>query len=344
MRKRFRVILDADDVLFDCNGTAVRDLNEEKGTGYKLSQITKWGSLGNGLDERLKYFSRPGWMRKLPLMPGAKEFVTKLSKIAEIFVVTNVQPICAGARMDAIIEHFPEICPANILIGGRKDLMHADIMLDDAPHNLEKTTGVEYPILFRQPWNYGKTGLYSVSSYEEFLTLVKMIQSGMGNREHGYDSIVLVGPSGSGKKKLAENLMKRNPRIRRVTTYTTKPGGLGYIHLTEEEFANREIALFETSSYMGYRFGTFKPDITDEINEGHIPLLIMDINGMIAMKSEFNPISVYVDAPREECIRNILTRDLPIDEMVQRITALDLEARNEQFCDITLSADSDVSL
>ncbi|MCC2255558.1 hypothetical protein LKD70_14230 [Ruminococcus sp. CLA-AA-H200] len=345
MRKQFQIILDADDVLFDCNGTAVRDLNRSFGTNFKVSDITRWGPMGNALDERLNFFNEPSWVRKLPLFPGAREFVKKLSEIAELLVVTNVPAKCAGARMDALIENFPWIQPSNILIGGRKDLLKADMMLDDAPHNLEKATDVEYPVLFRQPWNYGKTGLYSVSRYDEFLTLVQMVQNGMGiKKPDKYDSIVLVGPSGSGKKKLADNLLKRNPRIRRVTTYTTKPGGMGYIHLSEKKFATKADEFFETSCYMGHRFGTYKPDIAAEIAEGNIPLLIMDINGMVAMKSEFCPISVYVDAPREDCIRDILSRDLSVNEMVRRIASLDLEARNERFCDITLTADSEVSL
>ena len=62
---------------------------------------------------------------------------------------------------------------SNILIGARKDLLNADMMLDDAPQNLDGAN-TRYPVLFRQPWNYGKTGLLSVSTYAEFLTLVSL--------------------------------------------------------------------------------------------------------------------------------------------------------------------------
>lgn len=347
MRKTFKVILDADDVLYDCNQEAVRRLNEEKGTDYSLSDITAWGLLGNGLDGRLRYFEDPEFVRTLPLMEGARNFVSRLAEMAEILVVTNVPAKCAGARMDALVRDFPEIRPSDILIGGRKDLLNADMMLDDAPHNLEKTPGVEYPVLFRRPWNYGKTGLYSVSCYQEFLTLVKMVQDGLGSRPFAgsgchmdYDSIVLVGPSGSGKKHLADTLMRENPRILRVSTYTTRPGGIGYRHITPEKFEEMSGQFFEKSCYMGHRFGTKAEDIREAISDGYIPLLIMDINGMISMKAGFRPLSIYVSASREDCIRSILERDFPMEEMVRRIAALDMEARNEQFCDLTLTADA----
>lgn len=347
MRKRMKVILDADDVLFNCNEEAVKDLNEELGTDYKKSQISKWGILGNGLDRRLKFFKDPDWIRSLPLMEGATDFVSQLAEFAEILVVTNVEPRCAGARMDAIIRAFPEINPSNILIGGRKDLLKADIMLDDRPENLEYASGVEYPVLFRQPWNYEKTGLYSVSTYEEFLTLAKMVQSGMGLcNPKDYDSIVLVGPSGSGKKYLADRLTERNRRIIRILSYTTKKDGIGYTHVSEEKFHSlaENGVFFETSSYMGHLFGTREEDLQKVMEDGGIPLLIMDINGMIAMKSIYHPLAVYVTGSREECIRNILLRSIPTDEKVQRIAAIDLESRNEQFCDITLTAGYNGSL
>lgn len=345
MRKLLKVILDCDDVLFMCNQRAVERLNLVNDTHYSINDINRWGILGNKLDERLMYFSEPSFMGSLPLYPGAKEFVSELSKKAEVVIATNVQPECAGARVNAIIRNFPDIKPSNILIGARKDLLKADIMLDDAPQNLE-AANVEYPVLFRQPWNYGKTGLFSVSSYHEFLTLVDMVRSGLSmNQESEYDAIVLVGPSGSGKKELAEKLISKKPKIQRVSSYTTKNSGLNYHHVTNAEFEAMRSEFFETSSYMGHLYGTKEEDIRVAMENGKIPLLIMDINGMIAMKAKFKTLAVYVHADRETCIRDLLNRELPIEELVQRLAALDLEMRNEQFCDITVTAsDTEISL
>lgn len=343
MRKLFKVILDCDDVLFMCNQKAIDLLNKEKGLDFKLADITKWGHLGNALDKRLEYFEDPDFVENLPLYPGAQEFVHELAKKAEVVIATNVPPKCAGARVNAIIKNFPDIKPSNILIGGRKDLLSADMMLDDAPQNLE-AANVEYPVLFRQPWNYGKTGLLSVSAYSEFLTLADMVKSHtVSDSDNGFDAIVLVGPSGSGKKKFADKLMKLNPSIRRVSSYSTKSGAY-YHSVTAETFDAMRESLFETSSYMGHLFGTRAEDIQSVIDEGNLPLLIMDVNGMIAMKSRFRTLSVFVKADKESCIKDVLMRGLSLEETVQRITAIDAEFRNEEFCDMTTANPKDLLL
>lgn len=173
-----------------------------------MSDITSWGTHNTGIDERLKYFADPKSFKNQPVYPGAQEFVHKLSKKAEVVIATNVPAQCAGVRINAIVKNFPEIKISNILIGARKDLLNADMMLDDAPQNLDGAN-TRYPVLFRQPWNYGKTGLLSVSTYAEFLTLVDLIRT---SEFADYDAnekpevIVLVDPSGSGKKKLADEL------------------------------------------------------------------------------------------------------------------------------------------
>ena len=237
---------------------------------------------------------------------------------------------------------------SNILIGARKDLLNADMMLDDAPQNLDGAN-TRYPVLFRQPWNYGKTGLLSVSTYAEFLTLVDLIRT---SEFADYDAnekpevIALVGSSGSGKKRLADELCLYS-QIDRVFCYTTKPSP-SYYNVTPAEFEAMKNRFFETSSYMGYRYGTKLKDIHDVLYACQIPLLIMDINGMLAVKSRFKKLAVFVKASKEDCIRDILKRgkeNCDTEEMVRRIASIDTELLNEEFCDITVTCnDADIVL
>ena len=344
----FKIILDCDDVLFGCNEQAIQKLNKEKGTSYKMSDITSWGTHNTGIDERLKYFADPKFVKNQPVYPGAQEFVHKLSKKAEVVIATNVPAQCASVRINVIVKNFPEIKISNILIGARKDLLNADMMLDDAPQNLDGAN-TRYPVLFRQPRNYGKTGLLSVSTYAEYLTLVDLIRT---SEFADYDAnekpevIVLVGPSGSGKKKLADELCLYS-QIDRVFCYTTKPSP-SYYNVTPAEFEAMKNKFFETSSYMGYRYGTKLKDIHDVLYACQIPLLIMDINGMLAVKSRFKTLAVFVKASKEDCIRDILMRDKEncnTEEMVRRIASIDMELLNEEFCDITVTCnDADTIL
>lgn len=102
----FKIILDCDDVLFGCNEQAIQKLNKEKGTSYKMSDITSWGTHNTGIDERLKYFADPKFVKNQPVYPGAQEFVHKLSKKAEVVIATNVPAQCAGVRINAIVKNF----------------------------------------------------------------------------------------------------------------------------------------------------------------------------------------------------------------------------------------------
>ncbi len=335
MRKGFTVILDADDTLYQCNNKAIELLNAERGTSYTIYDIKKWGMTGGLIDERLKYFNDPDFISSLRPINGAQEFVKKLSTIAEILICTDVKPQCAGSRFYSIIRDFPEIPPKNIIIGGRKDLLVADMSLDDGIHNLENSR-VDYPVLFQQPWNYGNTGMLSVAGYDEFLELVKLIKS---TRDciHHYEMVVLIGPSGSGKKQVAKQLIQKG-NFERVKTYSTK-NDTHYHSLSFEEFTLKKDAGFfsETSIYLGDMYGTRKEDIEQVISKGKIPLMILDINGAVAIRHLYDSLNVFVKAPKEDCIFDLLQRNLPTERAVQRITAIDSELRNEELCDLTIT-------
>ena len=146
--RKFKIALDADDVLYECNAYALKLLNEKKGTSYRISEVEKWGKMGNELDERFDFFQAPLFYEEQPLMQGAKEFVKKLSQIAEVFIVTSVYPQFAGLRIQRLVDDFPWLEPSNILIASRKELVHVDMILDDGAHNVSASI-VDYPVLFR---------------------------------------------------------------------------------------------------------------------------------------------------------------------------------------------------
>lgn len=338
MKKKLNFLLDYDDVLVKCNDTAIKRLNSEYGTEYTIYDIKKWGPMGNRLDERLKYYSDPDFIASLPLMEGAREFVQELSEIGDVFIMTSVESICASARITHILENFPEIPASNILIGGRKDMINADMALDDGIHNLENSNAA-YPVLFQRPWNYGKNGILSVSGYKEFLQLAHII--GNFSKKEGLPELVsIIGPVGSGKKEIANNLIDSGI-FKRVATYTTKKDATSYHIISRDDFTYRKESgfFFETSIYMGEFFGTRYDDIIAVIDEGKIPVMILDINGAMAIQSKFNTLNVFAKTSKEDCIREILSRNFPIDEAVQKITSLDLELHNEELCDLSISKD-----
>ena len=355
MQKRFSVILDCDDVLFQCNEYALKKLNEETGSSYQMEDIREWGigAVLSGIDERLKFFSNPRFVNSQPPIEGAREFVSALSKKAEILVATSVPASCAGARVNSILRTFPEIRMENILIGNRKDALQADMLLDDAVHHI-KASRATYPVLFRRPWNEDYTSGISVSTYAEFLALVDLILQTPGEMSmaDGPKVVCLVGPSGSGKTYLSNRLI-RNGLCSRVISTTTRARRenepeTAYRFVSRETFLEMEKAgrFFETAAYMGERYGSSRDDVDAILASGDNAIAVLDINGALAMKAAYREkaVLVFVNRQKADCIRSILQRGLPLEESVKRIDSLDAEFRNRELCDITVTSSQYLAL
>lgn len=337
-----KIILDCDDVLYPCNQKAVELLNEEKGTKFTIDHIWKWGIMDSDLDERLKFFKDPSFIRELPPCEGARRFIRALSRMGEIFVATSVAPACAGERVTSILKYFPEIPPENILIGSRKDMLHGDILLDDAMHNIVNSR-IQYPVLFRQPWNRRESGALAVSTYDEFLSFVQMIQRKDTEIHPGAAVFVLVGPSGSGKTDILKALVAEEgfEAVRTYTTAVSKANAENYCFLKSYQFdqMNQEGAFFETSSYAGYQYGLAKKSIDQLIDQGKTAVLMLDINGAIALKRVYGSacVTAFVSRPKRDCIKSVLERKLDAEEALDRIESLDSEFKNKEFCDLMIN-------
>ncbi len=347
---RLRVGLDVDDILYECNAYALACLNKKESIDPPLTlyDIRGWGASGNRTDERIAYFSDPDFVAKQPLFEGAKEFVSRLSLVADVFFVTAVPPACMSARALRLVEDFPEIPPENILIGTRKDMVNLDILLDDGAHNITRTPAT-YPVLFRRPWNTHLSGLLSVNSYEDFLHLVDMIcHAFAGERPElgGGGVVCLVGPTGSNKNAVARELSSRYGMVKPATA-TTRPQRAGeegnsYRFLDEKTFiAQREAGNFlETTVYSGYYFGTTATDIDAIVSEGKCAVIPIDICGALTLKNRYRSraLTVFMQRGRYDVIRDIVSRDLAPDDKTCRILSLDDEYRNEELCDVSVDA------
>lgn len=348
---RLRVGLDVDDILYDCNAYALQCLNEREGIAPPLTiyDIRGWGTSGARADERISYFSDPEFVAHQPMFAGAKEFVRRLSSVADVFFVTAVPPACMSARALRLVEDFPEIPPEHILIGTRKDMVNLDILLDDGAHNITRTPAT-YPVLFRRPWNTHLSGLLSVNSYEDFLHLVDMICHAFADERPSLENggvVCLVGPTGSNKNAVARELSEHYGMVKPATA-TTRPRrsdeeDSNYRFLDEAAFiAAREAGAFlETTVYSGHYFGTSAADIDSIVNAGKCAVIPIDICGALTLKNRYRSraLTVFMQRGRYEVIRDIVARELSPDDKTCRILSLDDEYRNEELCDVAVNAD-----
>ena len=245
MKRKFRLstALDIDDVLMECTAYAVKLANEKYNFNPPLSiyEIKKWGKQGTRSDVIFELFNDPEFYRTQPVMQGAKEFVKKLSTMTEVFVSTAIPPEFMGIRAKRIMEEFPEIPADHIYMGARKDKIGVDILFDDGMHNVLRSSA-QYPILRRWPWNQAATGVLAVNTYDEFLKMVEVIADSYSLKGESEpltepSIVVLVGPSGSGKSKIATQVLSKTDKFEKLVSYTTKdptavePNEIGRAHV-----------------------------------------------------------------------------------------------------------------
>ncbi len=350
---RLSTALDIDDLLMECTSYAIQLANEK----YKfdppisLHEVNSWGKTGRRTDVIFEYFADPEFYRTQPVYPGAKEFVDKLSQMTEVFVSTAIPPEFMGIRAKRIMEEFPQIPADHIYMGSRKDKISTDILFDDGMHNVVRSTA-RYPILMRRPWNQDATGMLAVNNYNEFLRVVEVIADSYSVRPERYSLeeasvVVLVGPSGSGKSKIARWVLEKTDRFEKLVSYTTKDPTAEtenewYNYISLEEFHKMcdSDDTFQSTMYAGHGYGSRKSDVEAILAKGKHVLTTMDICGAMSLKTNFrNVITVYIKRKKKDLLANILRKNSSLDDKARRILAIDYEEQNAEICDYVVEFD-----
>ena len=356
MSRKYRLstALDIDDLLMECTAYAIRLANEAHHFDPPMTIYEKdrWGKLGTRADSIYPYFSDPEFYRTQPVYEGAREFVRRLSEMTEVFVCTAVPPQFMGIRAQRIMEEFPEIPADHIYMGARKENIHTDILFDDAMHNI-LTSSAKYPILMRRPWNQEATGMLAVNNYEEFLKLVEVIADSYSaipspKATEDPDIVVLVGPSSSGKSKIAARFLEENHNFEKLVSYTTKdPTALEvndwYCYVTLEDFRNMcdSGEMLQSTMYAGHGYGSRREDIEKILARGKRVMTTMDICGAMSLKTYYkNVTTIYIKREKRALMANILRKNSSIEDKVNRLIAIEYEEKNAALCDYVIDFDS----
>lgn len=361
MNRKYRLstALDIDDLLMECTSYAIHLANEKHKFDPPMTIYEKdrWGKLGTRIDSIYPYFSDPEFYRTQPVYEGAKEFVRKLSQMTEVFICTAVPPQFMGIRAQRIMEEFPEIPADHIYMGARKDNIHTDILFDDALHNI-LTSSAKYPVLMRRPWNQEATGMLAVNHYDEFLKIVEIIAESYSAKPsvsapEKSDIVVLVGPSSTGKSKIAARFLSENDDFEKLPSYTTRDDtaleeNQWYNYVSVEDFRHMcdSGEMLQSTMYAGHGYGSKKADIEKILNSGKRVLTTMDICGAMSLKTQFkNVTTVYIKRDKRAIMTNIIKKNSSVEDKVNRLAALEYIDKNAALCDYVISFDDyDVAL
>ena len=348
--KKISVALDCDDVLFDCVQYAIDRINTKKGLNISVEQVIGWGKAEGNAKLIFKEWTTREFFENQPVLEGAKEFIHNLSKICEIYIATAIEPQFMDIRIRRIMEEFPEINPSNIYMGSSKNKIKTDVLLDDGFHNI-RTSIADYPVLLRKNWNKDATGVLAVNTYDEFIKLIDIIKNRYNDNISNIKEpkiITLIGPTGTRKNEIIEEIIKKKENIVRAKTYTTDitNNSKKYNIISMDEFFDmkNKNMFFEYTMYAGHGYGSKEEDINFELSKNNNIIIPMDICGIISLKTNFkNVISIYIDRNREDILCDIVSRNISDKDKAKRIISLDMEKKNRTLCDYIIDGNRDIN-
>ena len=147
--------------------------------------------------------------------------------------------------------------------------------------------------------------------------------------------ILLMAPSGSGKKSVFDAVLANHRDIYFAKTFTSRKIRQGveenplYMFISEEEFLKMidEKAFVEWANYSGNYYGTSIADVMKPLEEGKIVFKEMELQGVQQMKKvvpEEHRTIIYIDGGEWSCLeRRILDR--------APISSEELEMRRQRY-------------
>jgi len=137
-----------------------------------------------------------------------------------------------------------------------------------------------------------------------------------GQLSHKGRLIILAAASGTGKTTLGQALLKRDRRIVRSISYTTRAPrkgekhGRDYFFVSEKQFLElkRKGAFLEWANVFGRYYGTPKKEIVASMKKGKDVLLLIDVQGARQVKKIWPDATlVFLAPPSKEELRKRLT-------------------------------------
>ncbi len=149
------------------------------------------------------------------------------------------------------------------------------------------------------------------------------------NPNFRYKLVLFCGPSGSGKTTIVHYLMEKFPAMRFSISATTRPArpnevhGKDYYFLTPDEFRERiardEFLEWE-EVYADRFYGTLKSEVERILNDDHIALFDVDVEGGLQIRKHFGRqlLDVFVMPPS-------------VDDLHKRLVARATESEDSLF-------------
>ena len=157
---------------------------------------------------------------------------------------------------------------------------------------------------------------------------------------------LILGHSGSGKSTIRNALTSHG--IKKIITYTTRSprvsevDGMDYNFIDQKLFKkmDQDNLFIGTTCYVGNYYSTFKEDLEKNNNKDSDCVIVVDKEGVLAIKKEFeNARSIYLKCSRETLRDRMIKRNDHANDIEKRLDVLeDLDP----YADYIIDADRDI--
>jgi 5'(3')-deoxyribonucleotidase/uncharacterized protein with PQ loop repeat len=198
--RRLRIAVDMDEVIADAFSKHLSHYNQRAGSSLTPEMISQKG-LGALIPEehRETYHAVPhadGFFADLEVIDGAREALLELSRNHDVFITSAAMevPSSFADKFSWMEKHFPFIPPSRIVFCGDKNIINADVLIDDRSRHFNGFRGTG--ILFTAPHNHGEAAALRADNWEDVLEIIGGAQPKLANAE-GLSRKLSMNPAGS---------------------------------------------------------------------------------------------------------------------------------------------------
>ena len=180
------ILVDMDDTIEHLLVPWLDWLNRQYGKNVRESDVVSWSMQVAYPDLTIEQIFAPldmaeFWDTVTPVEGAPEALKRMIERGHEVYVVTSTPPYSVEAKMERVLfRYFPFIPWSNVIITGNKQMLKADVMIDDGVHNLEGGNYVK--ILVDAPYNraYDETqeGMIRVRNWSEIEEVMREIERG----------------------------------------------------------------------------------------------------------------------------------------------------------------------
>lgn len=141
--RQLKILVDMDDTIEHLLFAWVDCLNKRHGLSVKYSDINEWNVCTAFPTLKAEQVYAPlleddFWKTVKPIQGAGDVLQWAIEQGHEVYIVTASAYETIKSKMEHVLfKYFPFISWKNVLIAHRKQMIRGDILIDDAPHNLE---------------------------------------------------------------------------------------------------------------------------------------------------------------------------------------------------------------